>query len=72
LIAEFTAESDDHGLPCWLLELIGEARSPLALPVLIDQLGGEDEALRDRAFVGFGCWTPSRRGRRFGRPGATV
>jgi len=30
LIDEFNAERDDHGLRCWLLELIGEARSPLA------------------------------------------
>jgi hypothetical protein len=52
LIAEFAAESDDHGLQCWLLELIGETRSPLALPVLIDQLRGEDEALRDWAVRG--------------------
>jgi hypothetical protein len=31
LIAEFEAESD-HGLRCWLLELIGHAQSPNALP----------------------------------------
>jgi HEAT repeat protein len=46
LIAEFLAEPDDHGLRCWLLELIGEARSPLALPILVEQLNGEDESLR--------------------------
>lgn len=34
LIAEFRAERDDHGLRCWLLELIGDARSPVALPLL--------------------------------------
>jgi hypothetical protein len=48
LIAEFVAEHNDHGLQCWLLELIGEACSPLALPIFIDQLNGEDEVLR--------CW----------------
>jgi hypothetical protein len=34
---------------CWLLELIGEARSPQALPVLVEQLNGDDEALRSWA-----------------------
>jgi hypothetical protein len=28
LIAEFSQERHDHGLRCWLLELIGQARSP--------------------------------------------
>jgi hypothetical protein len=52
LIAEFLAARDDHGLRCWLLELIGAARSPLALPVLVDQLNGQDEALRRWAVHG--------------------
>ena len=52
LIAEFLAESGDHGLRCWLLELIGAARSPLALPVLVEQLNGDDEALRSWAARG--------------------
>lgn len=52
LIAEFHAERDDHGLRCWLLELIGEARSQLALPVLVEQFNGEDESLRSWAARG--------------------
>lgn len=40
LIAEFSRERDDHGLRCWLLELIGEVRFPLALPILVLQLYG--------------------------------
>jgi hypothetical protein len=52
LIAEFHQEHEDHGLRCWLLELIGDARSPLALPVLIEQLYGQDGALRSWAIKG--------------------
>jgi HEAT repeat protein len=51
LLAEFAGESD-HGLRCWLLELIGEARSPLALPLLVEQLHNDDESLRDWAIRG--------------------
>ncbi|GAA2588699.1 hypothetical protein GCM10010411_21950 [Actinomadura fulvescens] len=46
LIEEFRAERDDHGLHCWLLELIAEARSPKALDVFRDQLESLDESLR--------------------------
>jgi len=46
LIDEFQRETEDHGLRCWLLELIGEARSEMALPVLVEQLYGDDESLR--------------------------
>ena len=49
---EFEQEQDDHGLRCWLLELIGAARSPDALPVLGAQLNSDDEALRDWAVTG--------------------
>lgn len=52
LLAQFEQESDDHGLRCWLLELIGAARSPAALPVLSAQLASNDEALRDWAVTG--------------------
>jgi hypothetical protein len=45
LITEFH-RALDHGMRCSLLELIGEARSPRALPVLVDQLHRPDEALR--------------------------
>ena len=30
LMAAFIEERDDHGLRCWLLELIGHAKSPKA------------------------------------------
>jgi hypothetical protein len=46
LIDEFRAEADDHGLRCWLLELIGEARSETALPLLAELLADEDESSR--------------------------
>ena len=36
----------------WLLELIGEARSPDALSLLVEQLYGSDESLRDWAVRG--------------------
>ena len=52
LIAQFEQEHDDHGLRCWLLELIGAARSPAALPVLTAQLNCDDEALRGWAVTG--------------------
>lgn len=51
LIEEFEQEND-HGLRCWLLELIGEARSPAALPVLGTQLHSSDPALQDWAVKG--------------------
>ena len=52
LIAQFEQEQDDHGLRCWLLELIGAARSPAALPLLRTQLDSDDEALRSWAAAG--------------------
>ncbi|KAA1424030.1 HEAT repeat domain-containing protein [Nocardioides antri] len=48
LIQEYEAESD-HGLRCWLLELIGAARSPEALPILSQELRSTDESIRDLA-----------------------
>ena len=48
LIAAYSAE-DDLGIKCWLLELIGDVRSPAALPVLSNALTGQDESLRDWA-----------------------
>ena len=44
LISQFTDE-EDHGLRCWLLELIGLASDERALALLADQLNGPD-ALR--------------------------
>jgi SRSO17 transposase len=52
LIEQFEHEQDDHGLRCWLLELIAAAASPAALPTFAAQLNGPDEALRDWAAVG--------------------
>jgi hypothetical protein len=51
LIEAFEAEAD-HGLKCWLLELIGEARSGDAFKLLAAQLRGRDEALRYWAIRG--------------------
>jgi hypothetical protein len=45
LIAAFEEESD-HGLRCWLLELIGDARSESALPVFTKELASDDESIR--------------------------
>lgn len=55
LIAEFAAERDDHGLRCWLLELIGQARSEAALLLLVEQLHGQDPSLRTWAARGLEC-----------------
>ena len=51
LIAQFLREND-HGLRRWLLELIGHARSPRALPLLTEELHSPDVALRDWAVAG--------------------
>ncbi|MDG4827221.1 HEAT repeat domain-containing protein [Asanoa sp. WMMD1127] len=45
LVDEFRHEPD-HGLRCWLLELIGHARSPRAFELLVGQLSSDDESLR--------------------------
>lgn len=44
LLAEFQAERDP-GIRFWLLELIAEARSPKALPTLVECLRGEEADL---------------------------
>jgi HEAT repeat protein len=51
LITAF-AEEPDHGLRCWLLELIGEARSVDALPLLAEQLSSDDESISGWAVRG--------------------
>jgi hypothetical protein len=51
ILTEFGREHD-HGLRCRLLELIGEARSERALPLLTEQLHATDPALRDWAIRG--------------------
>lgn len=52
LIAEFGRERDDPGLRRWLLELVAAARSPTALPLLVEQLSSDDESLREWARTG--------------------
>jgi hypothetical protein len=44
LLEEFGRESD-LGTRCWLLELIGEARSPAAFDLLAEELLSDDESL---------------------------
>jgi hypothetical protein len=51
LIEEFHHEKE-HGLRCWLLELIGEDRSEKVLDLLRGQLASPDESLRDWAIRG--------------------
>lgn len=51
LIEEFRRESD-LGLRCWLLELIGEARSAAAFDLLAEQLRSPSPALRGWAIRG--------------------
>ena len=45
LIEEFDKE-EDHGLRCWLLELIGSAKSPEAFEFLASQLRSDDQHFR--------------------------
>lgn len=52
LIEQFENEQQDQGLRSWLLELIAEAESPAALPVLAAQLDSADESLRRSAATG--------------------
>lgn len=51
LLAAFDREHD-HGLRCWLLELIGETHSEQALPLLTEQSHTTDPALRSWAMHG--------------------
>jgi hypothetical protein len=46
------ATENDHGLRCWLLELIGDARSPASLPFLVSQLKSPDPDFRSWATRG--------------------
>lgn len=45
-------QHQDHGLRCWLLELIGQARSEQAFPLLAEQLHNPDQSLRSWAITG--------------------
>jgi len=58
LIAEFRAEKKDHGLRCWLVELIGDARSEAARPLLTPAAGR-----RGRVDQGLGEARPGDAGR---------
>jgi HEAT repeats len=51
LIEEFSNEKG-HGLRCWILELVGSAKSPDAYNFLATQLQSDDEALRSWAVWG--------------------
>lgn len=41
-----------HGLRCWLLELIGEAKSSVAFPILVEALQSGDESFITYALRG--------------------
>jgi hypothetical protein len=51
LIAEFGKEKG-HGLRCWLIELIGSAKSPDAFEFLAGLLRSDDEGFRFWAIAG--------------------
>ena len=51
LIAAFWNE-DNAKIQYWLTELIGAAKSPDAMPFLLERLRDEDEAIRDGAVRG--------------------
>lgn len=51
LMAAFATEAH-HGVRCWLLELIGAARSEQAFDLLCEQSRSEDEAFRTWAVRG--------------------
>jgi hypothetical protein len=51
LIEEFGKE-EVHGLRCWLIELIGSAKSPDAFAFLAEQLRSPDEGVRFWAMWG--------------------
>jgi hypothetical protein len=51
LMTEFRAETD-YGLKCWLLELLGHARSEKAFELFKEQLSVGNLSYRDWAIVG--------------------
>lgn len=51
LIHEFKNENN-HGIKCWLLELIGESKSLESFEILIENLSSESDSLRDWAILG--------------------
>ena len=57
LIDEFRRETD-HGVRCWLLDLIAQARSPRAHDLLTAQSHSDDDSLRDCAQQGLRLLDP--------------
>jgi hypothetical protein len=51
LLAEYEHEPD-HGIRCWLLELLGDARDPRTLPVFLEAVRSRDESFRSWAVRG--------------------
>ena len=51
LIETFRSE-EVHSIRCWLLELIGEARSEDAFAILCEQAVSSDESLRNWGVIG--------------------
>lgn len=51
IIAEFNSETD-HGLKCWLLELLGNTHDQKTLPLFLKYLKSEDESFRYWAIEG--------------------
>jgi HEAT repeat protein len=45
-------DDDNAALRPWLMELIGDAKSPAALPFLLERLNDENESIRDWAVRG--------------------
>ena len=51
LVDAYAIETD-HGLRCWLLELLGETRSEDALPALAEALASPDDSIRSWGATG--------------------
>jgi len=51
LIAAFW-DDDNARIQGWLIELIGDATSPAAMPFLLERLHDDDELIRDWAILG--------------------
>ncbi len=51
LVEEFRAETD-HGLKCWLLELLTHARAEVAFPLFHEMLDASNLIYRDWAVTG--------------------
>jgi hypothetical protein len=51
-LMEAVVQENDHGLSCWLLELLSEARNPAALPLFLEYLHSDNTSLRNWAIRG--------------------